>query len=305
MADIATLGLRVKAEGIDTANRGLDTLAKKSSSAEKAADSMGSAFTKVAGILGVAISVSAIKDAADNWSDMNSRLAITVGDADKAAVAMERLGQVAKSTYSDITTTTESFIANAGVLSQLGKSTAEALDYTEALNNALVVSGAKGQVAASVQDALSKAMAGGKLSGQNLNTIIERGGRVAEVLAEELGVSTLQLRAMGAQGKITSQVIYNALTKRMIELREQAESMPATMGDAMTAIGNAFTTIVGKVDAATGSSEALATTIYDAAYAVAGYGDTIAQAFVVGQQAISAVVDYLGNAYNKVAGGGR
>ncbi|MBX8827653.1 tape measure protein, partial [Ochrobactrum sp. SFR4] len=142
---------------------------------------------------------------------------------------------------------------NAGVLRDLGKSTAQALDYTEALNNALVVSGAKAETATSVQEAMSRAMALGKLSGDQLNTVIAKGGEVASVLAAELGVSTLQLRKLGAEGKITGDVIYNALTKRVDELREKAGEMPATMQDAATAWGNAFTTIVGAIDQATGS----------------------------------------------------
>ena len=44
-------------------------------------------------------------------------------------------------------------------------------------------------------NALSKAMASGKLSGDNLNTVIETGGRVAEALANGLGVTVTELRS--------------------------------------------------------------------------------------------------------------
>lgn len=245
------------------------------------------------GALGISLGVMAVKDAADNWSDMTARLGLAVGGAEKATAVMQRLQSVAKNTYSDISTTTESFIANAGVLRDLGKSTAQALDFTESLNNALVVSGAKAETAASVQEALSRAMAVEKLKGDELNTILKKGGEVANVLAAELGVSTLQLRKLGTDGKITGDVIYSALTKRLEELREKAGEMPATMQDAGTAWSNAFTTIVGTVDQATGASGALGQALYDLGYKVAEQAGTIAQAFVtmqmLGGQAIEAI----------------
>ena len=124
---------------------------------------------------------------------------------------MERLAAMARRTYSGIEQTTESWLANATALRELGLSTRESLDFTEALNNAMVVSGARAERAASVQNALSKAMALGSLSGDNLNTVIQTGGRVAELLAAELGTTVSGLRQMGTQGAITGEVIRTAL----------------------------------------------------------------------------------------------
>lgn len=249
----AILNLVVNSKGVPEANDGLEKLSGNADRAEKSTKGLTSTvglLSGALGALGISLGVMAVKDAADNWSDMTARLGLAVGGAEKAAAVMQRLQAVARNTYSDISTTTESFIANASVLRDLGKSTAQALDYTEALNNALVVSGAKAETAASVQEAMSRAMALGKLSGDQLNTVIAKGGEVASVLAAELDVSTLQLRKLGAEGKITGDVIYNALTKRVDELREKAGEMPATMQDAATAWSNAFTTIVGTVDQA-------------------------------------------------------
>lgn len=292
----AILNLVVNSKGVPEANDGLEKLTGNADRAEKSAKGLTSTVGMLSGALGalgISLGVMAVKDAADNWSDMTARLGLAVGGAEKATAVMQRLQSVAKNTYSDISTTTESFIANAGVLRDLGKSTAQALDYTEALNNALVVSGAKAETAASVQEAMSRAMALGKLSGDQLNTVIAKGGEVANVLAKEMGVSTLHLRKLGQEGKITGDVIYSALTKNLEDLREKAGEMPATMQDAATAWSNAFTTIVGTVDQATGASGALGQALYDLGYQVAEQAGIIAQAFVamqmIGSQAIEAI----------------
>lgn len=47
----------------------------------------------------------------------------------------------------------------------------------------MVVSGTRAKRAASVQNALSKAMALGVLGGDDVNTVIQSGGRMAELLA--------------------------------------------------------------------------------------------------------------------------
>lgn len=209
-------------------------------------------------VLGFVRLSAAVASMADTWSDLSARIGLAIGNMDGSAAVMDRLQKVARRTYSSFETTAESFVRNSSVLKQLGKSTSEQLDFTEALNNALVVSGAKGDRAAMIQEALGRAMAGGALRGQELNTVIQSGGRVAEVLAEELGIGTNQLRRLGAEGKITSEVIYNALVKRMEQLGEQADKMPATIGDGFTLIRNSLLQLVGVYDQANGISEGFA-----------------------------------------------
>ena len=211
-----------------------------------------------AGIAGLGIGVSEIQRMADTWTDLSSRVGLAVGDMDKAPQVMERIYDMAQRTYSGMQNTAESFLTNATALRELGYSTNQQLDYTEALNNALVVSGAKSDRAASVIDTLGKAMAAGKLSGDGLNTIIQTGGRVAEVLAAQLGIGVNQLREAGKEGKITGDVIYKALTSRLKELTVEAESMPATISDGFQKVANGLLKFVGTMDQASGVSATIA-----------------------------------------------
>lgn len=268
MADLATLGVVVRPDGITSTTQQLDGLAASAGRADVSAKKVGSSFSNLTGPLGAlkvafagaiaAAGIGSISNLADEWSDLSSRVNLAAGSVDKGAAVMERLKEVANDTYSSLRLTTESYIENAQTLRALGKSTQDALDYTTALNNAMVISGAKGERAASVQRALSQAMALGKLSGDQLNTIISQGGVVAQALADELGINVLQLRKFGAEGKITGNVIYNALTKRMEQFERQAADMPATIGDAFQRIQNNVLSFVGGMDQASGASGALA-----------------------------------------------
>ncbi|MBP8236536.1 MAG: tape measure protein, partial [Pseudomonas sp.] len=227
----------------------------------KSADGTSQLLTRMAGVLAAAFSVNKLKEYADSWSEMTSLVRVNIGEQENAAEVMSRLSDVARMTYSSMEATARSFASNAFTLNALGKTTQQQLDYTEALNNALVVSGAKGQQFEMVQNSLNRAMAEGSLRGTDLQNVLNYGSRVAGLLADELGVNVTELRAVAAQGKITGEVIYNALTKNMEQVRQEAESMPATIEDAFTLLRNAALQTVGIFDQQNNISETLATTL--------------------------------------------
>ncbi len=223
-------------------NRNLDSIGRQAAR---------SFIAPLAGI-GAALGTRELIRMTDTWTDLNSRVRLAAGGMAEGQEVMQRLGEVARRTYSSLEQTAEGYLLNATALRELGYSTNQTLDYTEAVNNALVISGAKGQRAEAVMNALSKAMAGGALRGKNLNTVIEQGGRLAEALAEGLGVGVNQLRSLGQQGRITGRDIVSALSSQMERLRREAEEMPATIGDGVQLLQNAMLDYVGNADQATG-----------------------------------------------------
>lgn len=260
MEDIAMLGLGVDSRPVD---QGRDSLRKfedqadKTERAAKGLEGTTALLTKAMGLLGAALSVTELIRMTSVWTDLNSRVRNAVSAHESARDVMDRIDEMARRTYSSLEQTADSYLRNASALTALGYSTAEQLDLTESLNNALVVSAIKGQAAESVMNAWSKAMALGKLNGDNLNTVIMSGGRVAEALADSMGVTVLELRKLGAEGKITSKDMFG-ITSQLEKLREEADAMPATIQDAFTLLNNALLSTVGRLDDATGASAAVA-----------------------------------------------
>lgn len=210
------------------------------------------------GILGVYLGGRQLVNMTSQWTDLTSRVRNAIAPHEAVADVMSRLVDMADRTWSSLENTAESYLLNANALRELGYSTSQQLSFTEALNNALVISGAKGDRAASVMNALSKAIGLGKLSGENLNTVLATGGRVSEALADGLGISTLQLRKLGAEGKLTTTKVIEALVSQLEKLREEADRMPPTIADALQKIDNALLETVGRLDEATGASAAIA-----------------------------------------------
>ena len=155
---VAENGRQVRAELEGVGNAGAESFKRMS----REVDTAGIMLRRLAGIAAGALSIRQVAQYADTWTDLRSRVDLATGSQEKGAAVMDRLAQMARRTYSGIEQTTESWLSNATALRELGLSTAESLDFTEALNNAMVVSGAKGERAVSVQTALARAMALGQ-----------------------------------------------------------------------------------------------------------------------------------------------
>ncbi|MCL4065346.1 tape measure protein [Pseudomonas sp. GX19020] len=274
--------------GLDSAqfSNGLDNSRNKMKGFQNEILALGA---KIGGALAAVFSVRAIGQAADAWSDMSSRVGIAIGDMERAPAVMERIQSIAQMTYSPLQQTADGFVENAAALKEYGYSISDSLDYTEALNNALVVSGAKGERAASVARALSVAMATGKLSGDGLNSILSNGGRIAEVLAKELGTTRNGLIKMAREGKITGNVIASSLLKNMEALSDEAAEMPATIADGFQRIGNSFTGLIGRMDKASGASA----TVAAALVGISDVIDSVAGGFIIIAQSIGAALTFM------------
>lgn len=208
--------------------------------------------------VGAALSSRALASAADQWSDMSSRIGAAVKDMEAAPALMQDMLRLANASYSSLGQTVSMFSSNITSMRDLGFSTQQTVDFTESLNHMLVITATKGEQAASVQNALSKAMATGRMDADGLETVLAHGGRAAEALAAELDTNVSNLRNLASQGRITGDVIARALLGALEDVRREAGEMPTTIGDGFLKIGNGVVALIGTIDKSFGFSEAIA-----------------------------------------------
>lgn len=284
----------------EKSSKGVKELGDKSNHTNGMLLRLASVAGTVGGAIAAAFSIRAVAQAADSWSDMQSKVGAAVKDMSLAPDIMNNLVQMANNTYSSLDQTVGAFAGNIGAFREMGKTTDDAMKYTEALNHALVVTATKGEQAANVQMHLAKAMDLGKLAGEGLDSVLANGGRVAEALAKELNTNVGGLRKFSSEGKITSQVIANALVKELENLRKEAGEMPATMADGFTRIGTGMTTVIGVFDRITGASGTVASaliTIGDALYNLSQWAYNNSDAVLQGVNMITAGIVGLAAAY--------
>lgn len=306
--EVAALGLKVDGvSNIDQATTSLGRFTNSAESAESAASGLGaesskakkpisdlgnssaetargmsamsSAAVKAGAVLGAAFSVVALKNYADAWSDMQSRVGAVTGDMAGAGDRMQRLVDIANASYAPLTQTAEVFSRNVATFRDLGRSADEAADFTEAVNNALVVTATRGEDAAVVVNSLSRSLAIGKLDADAFDTIVSRSPRTLKAVADQMGETTIELRKLATEGKVTSDVIATGLISSLEQLKSEAAEMPATMVDAFVRVGNNVTELVGRLDKASGASASLSSyiiTLADGMRSITGDAESLA-----------------------------
>lgn len=258
MWDYAGLKLGVESNDLDAASKRSKAFLKDVNELESATMRLAKVAGVALGSLAAAFSVRALANYADAWSDMQSRIGAAVKDMDAAPELMRRMVDIANASYAPLNQTVETYARNVQVLADLGYTADQTADFTESLNHMLVITATKGERAASVQNALSKAMAVGKLQAEGLEAVLTNGGRAAEALAKELGTTVAGLRAAASEGRITGDVIAKALIGNLEEVREQAGEMPATIADGFVRIQTGIQAFVGQLDQAMGTSGSFA-----------------------------------------------
>jgi tape measure domain-containing protein len=246
---------------IDRLNRSLDSIEGSSRRAEKSLGNLSTVAGVAAGAfaaLTAGIGIREVIDYTARWTDLNSRLINATGSGAAAEQALRAISASAKGTYSSLEQTAEVFLKNSMALNELGYTTNEQIKVSTALNNAMAVSGARGDQAASALDAFAKSVARGKMEGEDFNRIIENAPELVKALADGLGVTTGEFRKMITEGKITSDVMIPALISQMDKLQTKADEMPATISDGFILMQNALFEFIGRADKALGISEALA-----------------------------------------------
>ena len=261
----------------EAANDSAARSAEKVSTSYGKWEAMATRVSRAVGLIAGALATNALFGYADAWSDMQSRVGAAIKDMDAAPAMMQRIVDIANASYSPLSQTVEIYGRNVAVLSALGRTATEAADFTEALNHALVTTATKGQDADVVLNALSRSIAIGGLRSMEFETIMSRSPRVLEAIASELGTNITQLRALAQQGKVTGDVIVNALINNLEALRAEAGEMPATIGDAFTRLTTNLTAFIGQMDQATGASQRIS----DAIMLLANNIDVIARVAAV------------------------
>lgn len=295
MTELATLGLSIRSDGVVVATDRLKDFEGAGRRAEGVAGSLVRTALGLGAAMAGAFSVRVLGNYADAWSDMQSRVGASIKNMAAAPALMQRITDIANASYSPLEQTAEIYSRNVGVLRDLGRGATEAADFTEALNHALVTTATRGERAASVQNALSKAMAVGKLQADGLESVLANGGRVAEALADELGTNVSGLRALASQGKITGDVIASALINRLDELREEAGAMDATLADAGTIWNNVFSEVVGRIDQAFQITGKLAASAIEAAVAFRGTADVLIRVGNILGSVVGPALDLIGS----------
>ena len=266
--DVASLQVIIKTQGVEAAQRELDKLGKTAGTSEKSVGGLASSMKTLGALASVGAMATVAKEAikmADSMKLVEARLSLVTKGTQELSVAQNELFRISQNTRQSFKDTSDLYISLARSTKALGKTQGETLDVTNAINKAIIISGASSESARAALIQLGQGFASGTLRGEELNSVLEQTPRVAEAIAKGMGVIIGQLRAMGAEGQLTGKAVFEALQSQADAINDEFGKLPVTVSQAVTQMDNALADFVGYLDKATGASEWLAKKVSDTA----------------------------------------
>lgn len=202
--------------------------------------------------------VQEIVQIADAWNMMSARLKLATAGQREFATAQAALFDIAQRIGVPIQETATLYGKLQQAVRMLGGEQKDALTITESISQALRLSGASATEAQSSLLQFGQALASGVLRGEEFNSVVENSPRLAQALADGLNVPIGRLRKLAEEGRLTADVVVNALMSQKDKLAAEYAQLPQTVGQSFERLRNAFGQWVSKVDESTGFTKKLA-----------------------------------------------
>lgn len=194
---------------------------------------------------------------ADAYTNLQNRIRTVVTGQRELIETTDDLLGIANRTRSSLQGTTELYARVALSARELGRSQAELLQFTESLNQAIILSGASAQEASAGLIQLSQGIASGTLRGDELRSVLEQLPAVADVIAKQLGVTRGELRKLGEEGKISATAVLDAFASARQELQERFANAVPTLSQSFQVLQNNLVATIGQLDQTAGATELL------------------------------------------------
>lgn len=202
--------------------------------------------------------VQEIVQIADAWNMMSARLKLATAGQREYVTAQKELFAIAQRIGVPIQETATLYGKLQQAVRMLGGEQQDALSITESISQALRLSGASATEAQSSLLQFGQALASGVLRGEEFNSVVENSPRLAQALADGLNVPIGRLRKLAEEGRLTADVVVNALMSQKDKLASEYAQLPQTVSQSFERLRNAFAQWVSKVDESTGFTKKLA-----------------------------------------------
>ena len=221
------------------ANAELDKMADNFQKAGSKADGlMGKISGIAAGIASIA-TVQKLVNLSDDVTSAQARLNLLVtdgGSVDELEAKIMASANRSRSAYLDTASAVAKLGLNAG--NAFDHDMDQVIAFMEQVNKRFVIGGATAQEQSNAMVQLTQAMAAGALRGEELNSILDSAPGIARAIEQYMGVAEGSIKEYAAEGKVTAQVVKNALFSVADETNAKFESMPMTWAQVWTMMSN-------------------------------------------------------------------
>lgn len=249
------ININVNARGIRQTTRQMAGLGR---SMDRAGLSAGQASIALAAIGAVAIGTSRkLVRSADAFTNLTNQTKVFAKSSGSASFKMQDTVNIARKMNSSLTEVGQVYQRISMVQSGAGFDDETASKMVENLTKAVRLSGATAQEAEGALRQFSQGLAANRLSGQELNSVLEQTPMIAQVLAEGMDKPVGALRQLGKDGKITTDVLVGIFGGSIDSLNEKFKKFSFTIEAQMVSVNRELTLFAGMMMHAAGTAEGL------------------------------------------------
>ena len=197
--------------------------------------------------LGSAVSISHIIATADQMQNLASQIRLATSSTEQFHAVQTELRAIANEQRSSFDAVVDLYSNSQRSLSALGKSQQDVINFTRNMTMAMNVGGRSAQAQAAALTQLGQALASGVLRGDEFNSVAEQAPILMDLIAKEMGVTSNAVRELAKDGKITADVVYNAVAKATDSLSAMSAKMPTTVSQALQVIKNEYNYLIDDI----------------------------------------------------------
>lgn len=283
----ASFILDAKATGnMQLYNKALESTRKTMLETVPVATTLKTLIPAIGAVGGVAFLAQATREflkMADSMRLVEARINLVSTAGAGASQVLDQLVEISKENRVNLDTTSrlytrlvpamESFKVN---LEGATSATDAALKVTKAFGAALLISGANTQEAIAATTQFTQAMASGKLAGDEFRSVSEAAPAFLKAIADGSGYARSELKALSSEGKLTTELISQALLKMQSSLEAKAAKVPVTMGQAFERVKTDLMVFSRDLNESTGAVDGVVSAIETLGIVIQGLGSGLA-----------------------------
>lgn len=215
-------------ENIRNANNEQQNFNNSIRGGSNSANGLLSIIKKVAIAAGGIAGINKVLNISDELASTKARLNLLVDDGGSVEALEQKImasAQRSRSAYFDTASAVAKLGLNAG--NAFGDMD-QVIAFMEQVNKQFVIGGATAQEQSKAMIQLTQAMAAGALRGEELNSILDGAPGIARAIEKYMGIAEGSIKTVAQEGKVTAEVVKNAMFAMADETNAKFDSMPKT-----------------------------------------------------------------------------
>ena len=216
-------------ENIRNANNEQQNFNNSIRGGSNSANGLLSTIKKIAIAAGGIAGINKVLNISDELASTKARLNLLVDDGGSVEALEQKImasAQRSRSAYFDTASAVAKLGLNAG--NAFGGNMDQVIAFMEQVNKQFVIGGATAQEQSNAMIQLTQAMAAGALRGEELNSILDGAPGIARAIEKYMGIAEGSIKTVAQEGKVTAEVVKNAMFAMADETNAKFDSMPKT-----------------------------------------------------------------------------